>query len=329
MLILNSTDVRKSLSMPQAIDGMRQAFAALGRGDVVMPKRTHLKVDKYRGEMLVMPSFVAGDNDALAVKVVGVFPENVNQGTPSVQGAVCVLDPETCKPLALIDGAAITGIRTAAVSAVASDYLAKSSSKVLAIIGTGVQARSHIEAICDVRSIDRIQVYGRSPDKVETLINDVRGTPKVPAEIVSVESGNAAVAGADIVCTTTSAVKPVFDDSALAAGTHINAVGSHSPGSREIPGETVARARIVVDQLDAAIRAGDLALPIQTGLIRVPDIFAELGKIASDKKPSLHNNGTEITFFKSVGLAMEDAVAARICVENAIRQNVGQKVDWQ
>ena len=165
MLILNFEDVLKSISMPQAIAGMRQGFAALGRGEVVMPSRTIVDVDKFNGEMLVMPSFVAAETDALAVKVVGVFPNNVDKGIPSVLGAVCVLDAETCKPLALLDGAAITGVRTAAVSAVATDYLSKANSRVLAVIGTGVQARTHVEAVCTVRRIERIQIYGRNPVK--------------------------------------------------------------------------------------------------------------------------------------------------------------------
>lgn len=328
MLILNANDVRKALTMPAAIDGMKRAFAALASGDVLMPNRTHLDIAQHQGVTLVMPSYVAGANEALAVKVVSVFPENAKQGLARIQAAVNVFDPTTGQPIALIEGATLTGIRTAAVSGAATDYIAPSDAHVLGVVGAGVQARTHIEAVCSVRPIERIRIYGPTRSKVEQLAETVKQCEGVPQDIEVVESGDAAVSDADIVCTVSTSVHPVFDDRVIKPGTHINAVGSYQPHVREIPAETVVRSRLYVDQREAAWEeAGDLIQPLNAGLITADHVVADLGELATGTAPAIVED-QQITFFKSVGLAMQDAFAASICVEQAKALGLGQTVDW-
>ena len=226
MLILNSKDVVQSLPMRDAIDGMRAAFVSLASGIVEMPERMHVDVDRHEGEMLVMPAFVAGDSDALAVKVVGVFPRNLERNLPSVMGAVCVFDPTSCQPIAMLDGASLTGIRTAAVSAVATEVMANPDARSLALLGTGVQARTHWEAVCHVRNIEKVLIFGRSKSKAESLKQDLLDRTDFAHEIEICESADEAVSKADIVCTVTSAATPLFSPAAVQPGTHFNVVGS-------------------------------------------------------------------------------------------------------
>ena len=328
MLILNSDDVRKALSMPNAIAAMKNAFAALAAGDVLMPNRTHLDIARHQGVTLVMPSYVAGANEALAVKVVSVFPENVKQGLARIQAAVNVFDPATGQPVALIEGATLTGIRTAAVSGAATDFIAPADARVLGIIGAGVQARTHIQAVCAVRSIERIQIYGPTQSKVEQLVAEVKTMETVPDDVVIVATGNEAATGADIVCTVSTSVDPVFSDDVIKPGTHINAVGSYQPHVREIPAETVIRSRVYVDQREAAWEeAGDLIQPLKAGLISEDHIVADLGELATGTAPAALED-QQVTFFKSVGLAMQDAFAASVCLDQARQQGLGQTVDW-
>lgn len=333
MLILNSNDVRRCLPMSDAIEGMKKAFASLHRNEVIMPPRTHMAIAAEDAISLIMPSYFGGEEKALAVKVVGIFPNNEKRDIPRILGAVNVFDPNTGAPLAVLDGAMLTGIRTAAVSGAATDLLARADSKVLAVLGAGVQARTHIEAMCSVRSFEQIRIFSRTSAKAELLADQVQQSNDFSAGIsadisVSVTADNA-VAGSDIVCCTTSSSTPVFSDNAISQGTHINAVGSSTPCDAEVPASTVLRSRVFVDQLEAAFEeAGDLLQPIESGLISRAHILAELGELATGSFDSARSSPTDITFFKSVGLAMQDAFAAKICLENAVKLSIGQRVDW-
>ncbi len=328
MLLLNSTDVRQALPMPVAIEAMKRAFIALESGAVQMPERTHLDIAQHEGVTLIMPSHIAGDDQSLAVKVVSVFAGNPARGKARIQAVVNVFDPETGEPIALLEGAALTAIRTAAVSGAATDFLAPTHAEVLGILGSGVQARSHIRAVCAVRPIQRIQIYAPTRSRLEQLAAEISDDASLPNDIVIAESADATVRDAQIVCTVTTARDPVFSDQALAPGTHINAVGSYQPHVREIPEATVLRALVYVDQRHAAwAEAGDLIQPRDAGLIDADHIVAELGQLASGT-PTKQLKGNQVSLFKSVGLAMQDAFAASVCLAGARSMQLGQTAQW-
>lgn len=331
MLILNADDIRQALPMPDAIEAMRRAFAALTEHRAVVPHRIHLPVPRHAGISLIMPSFVDAEQlaaQALAVKVVSLFDHNQARGLARIQAAVIVLEPDTGRPLALLEGATLTAIRTAAASGAATDLLARPDSQTLAIIGAGVQARTHIQAVCAVRPIRQIRIFCRTRAKTETLLNEIAAAPGMPAELIAAESVQQAIEGADIICATTTSKTPVFDDGDLAPGVHINAVGSYTPQAREIPGETVARAAVYVDSREAAwSEAGDLIQPFEAGMISREHIRAELGELISQRELG-RTSVEQITLFKSVGIAVQDAMAAQCALRNAARKNLGTTVPW-
>ncbi|MBI3865072.1 MAG: ornithine cyclodeaminase [Planctomycetia bacterium] len=331
MLILNADEVRRALPMPQAIDAMKQAFAAYSGGRAVVPARTHLSVPQHAGVSLIMPSFVSDAEaqlEALAVKVVSVFDNNAERVLARIQAAVLVIDPATGQPQALVEGAALTAIRTAAASGAATDQLARRDAHVVAILGSGVQARTHFEAVCAIRPISEIRVYSRTPSQVEKLIGELAVQTGGKVCLVAASSARQAVYNADVICATTTSSTAVFDDIHVAPGTHINAVGSYTPQAREVPAETVVRSRVVVDSRHAAWdEAGDLIQPLNAGLIGREHIHAELGEIVLGQK-SGRADDREITLFKSVGLAVQDAVAARCALENAHNLRLGCEIPW-
>lgn len=331
MLILNAADVRRVLPMSLAINAMKQAFAAFSDGRAIVPPRIQLPIARHAGISLIMPSFVddeATSAQALAVKVVSLFDKNQSRGLARLQAAVVVLEADTGRPIALLEGATLTAIRTAAASGAATDLLARRDSRTLALFGAGVQASTHLEAMCSVRPIEKVFVYSRTPAKVAVMIAEFAGRSDIKAQLVAVESPQQALESADIVCATTTSQAPLFDDADLKPGVHINAVGSYSPQAREVPPETVCRALVVVDSRDTAWEeAGDLIQPLQDGLIDRQHIHAELGELVLSRKLGRRHD-REVTLFKSVGLAVQDAVAARFALKNADRLRLGQQVAW-
>ncbi len=331
MLILNAVDVRQALPMSLAIDAMKQAFAAFSDGKALVPPRIPLPIARHAGMSLVMPSFVDADatsDQALAIKVVSLFEGNPARGLARIQAAVVVLEPDTGRPIALLDGTMLTAIRTAAASGAATDLLARPDCRTVALFGAGVQAMTHLFAMCAVRPIEKIFVCSRTPSKVAALIAEFAGRPAISAELIAAESPRRALADADIVCCATSSQTPIFDDADLKPGVHINAVGSYTPQAREVPPETVRRALVVVDSRHAAWdEAGDLIQPRQAGLIGREHIHAELGELVLGRRTGRADD-RQITLFKSVGLAVQDAVAARVAMKNAARLKLGQEVAW-
>jgi ornithine cyclodeaminase len=314
--------------MRDAVELMKQAFAALARGEATVPLRTHLSATDNEGITLVMPSRVDGQSRSLAVKVVSVFDNNVGKGIPRIQAAVIVLDPDTGQPLALIEGSTLTAIRTAAASGAATDLLAHPESETLAILGAGVQARSHIEAMCSVRPIKEIRVFSPTPANVDAMIDELNMTQAYHGTISRADSATAALRDADIICTTTTSATPVFEDVDVKVGAHINAVGSYTPGAREVSAASVARAGVGVDDRGAAwAEAGDLIQARDSGLIDADHVRAELGELVLD--PELRPaNPKQLTLFKSVGVAVQDAVAASAALEGANQRGLGTVVDW-
>jgi alanine dehydrogenase len=337
MIILNAEDVRRALPMTQVVEAMKRAFAALSAGQAEVPLRARLPVPPYQAVSLFMPAFVdAGTNEhqdqALAVKVASIYPHNPERGLPLIFAAVLVLEPDTGRVMAMLEGSSLTAIRTGAAAGAATDLLAREDCRVAAIFGAGAQGRTQLEAICAVRSIQTAYIYDPDPQRLQKFIHEMEKNIAIRTNLRAANDPIEAVAQADILCTATTSTTPVFPDSALKPGVHINGMGSYTPEMAEIPAETVARARTVVDsRLSALAEAGDLIQPIRRGLISEQDTLAgaisELGEIVLGRRPG-RESPTQITFFKSVGNAVQDAVAAQVALQNAIRQGLGQQIEW-
>ncbi len=329
MLVLNADEVRRALPMGAAIEAMKQAFAALSAGRAVVPPRAHLPVEPHDGESLVMPAFVRHEaGDALAVKVVSLFDRNAERGLARIQAAVLALDPETGRPEALLEGATLTAIRTAAASGLATDLLARPDSRTAAVFGAGVQARTQLEAVCTVRKIETAWVYDPLAGAAEAFAAEMAGYGPIPADVRPAADPRRAVADADVICTATTSATPVFADADLKSGAHVNAVGSYQPDVQEVPAETVVRARVVVDSRQAALEeTGDLIRPIRQGLITADHIHAELGDLVLGRAEG-RGSPDQLTLFESVGVAVQDALAARTALRRARQLGLGQEVAW-
>jgi alanine dehydrogenase len=306
--LLDADAVARRLPMGVCIDAMHDALCALEAGDVVQPVRSVIRLPDGSGSLYTMPAFLARP-PALAVKLITIFPGNEASSLPTHQGLVVVFDPGTGRPVLLLDAARLTAIRTAAVSAVATRALARPDAAVLAILGTGVQARSHIDALLRVRPVREIRVWGRTPDRAARLAAEVQPLAAGVAVHVCATAAEA-VHRADIVCTVTAATAPVLAGAWLAPGAHINAVGASAPGARELDSAAVAAARIFVDsRAAAAVEAGDLLIPFAEGRIGGPESWTQLGAVLTGRAAGRANDD-DTTLFKSVGLAVEDAAAA-------------------
>lgn len=315
--------------MAEVIAAMKRAYAAYSEGRAEVPQRTHLPVPPHDALLLSMPAFVhdAG-GDALAVKVVTIFPRNPVHGLPLIHAAVLALEADSGQPIALLEGSALTAIRTGAASGAATELLAHPESSVAAIFGAGVQGRTQLEAICTARPIQSAWIYDSTPQRARALIEEMAGKGPIPNDLRLAKDARQAVAQADIICTATTSLTPVFADRDLQAGVHINAVGAYTPEMCEVPPETVRRARVVVDSRQACLaEAGDLIQPLRAGVIDAEHITAELGEIALGKAAG-RSGPEQVTFFKSVGIAVQDAAAARLALANALKMGLGQRVEW-
>jgi ornithine cyclodeaminase len=329
MLILTASDVRKALPMAETIAAMKAGYTALSSGQAEVPLRARLPVPPQEGVSLFMPAFVDDEGgQALAVKIVSVFPHNPDKGLPLIHAAVIVMDAETGEVLALLEGGSLTAIRTGAGAGAATDVLARKDSQIAAIFGAGVQARTQLEAVCTVRQIETAWVYDPNPDQAEKFIAEMAGQGPIPQDLRPAASPKEAVQDADIISAATTATAPVFEAADLKPGVHINAVGSYTPEMQEIPAQAILQAYAVVDSRSATLaETGDLIQPIQQGLFTEEHIQAELGEILLGKKPG-RRDAQQITYFKSVGVAVQDAMAGRLALENAKKLGLGQTVDW-
>ena len=329
MLILTADEVRKALPMKQAIEAMKNAYASLSGGTAVAPLRTSLSIPDSEALSLFMPAYVsAQDGNALAVKVVSLFPGNPARGLAFIQAAVLVFDAETGQAIALLEGSSLTAIRTGAAGGAAVDLLARPDSKVAAIFGAGAQGRTQLEAACEVRPVEIAFIYDADANKARTYVDEMRGRGSIPSDLRVASSSREAIEQADIICTATTSTTPVFDDRDVRPGTHISAVGSYTPDMQEVPAETLLRAKIFIDSHTATMEeAGDLLKPIQAGLFDSSHICGELGEVILGKIPG-RRSPDEITYFKSVGIAVQDALAARVALTNAREMSLGTEVNF-
>lgn len=329
MLILTADDVRQALPMNEAIEAMKNAYASLSKGTAIVPMRTRLPIRGEEALSFFMPAFVdSQDVAAFAVKVVSLFPTNPTRGLAYIQAAVLVFDPETGRAIALLEGSTLTAIRTGAASGAAIDLLARKDSKVAAIFGAGAQGRTQLEAVCTARQIETVFIFDPNPDKVQALITEMRNKRLSTRDLRVAGSAKEAVDTTDIICTATTSLRPVFQDKDVKPGTHISAVGSYRADMQEVPAETLERAKIFVDSRSAALEeAGDLIQPMQARLFNESHICGELGEVVLGQIPGRQTQD-EITYFKSVGIAVQDAMAAQVALTNAHKMNLGTEVDF-
>ncbi|MHC4250302.1 MAG: ornithine cyclodeaminase family protein [Planctomycetota bacterium] len=321
---LSADEVRKALPMSEAVEVMKQAFAELSAGRATLPARTHIGIEDPPGDVLFMPSYMPG-LARVGLKTVTLFPGNREKGLPFINALVCVFDAETGRAVAVMDGASLTAIRTGAASGAATDLMARPDAKTVAVFGAGVQARTQLAAICAVRQIAEARVFDISAEAREAFAGEM--SRELGLAVRGVGSSAEALAGADVVATATTSTTPVFADADLAPGAHVNAVGSYKPHVSEVPPETVKRAYVVVDQVEAALEeAGDLIGPMEQGLITRDHIRAELGEVVSGAKPG-RPSPEAVTFFKSVGVAVQDLAAACRALANAERLSLGSEVE--
>src|SRR5688572_12419164 len=317
MLVLTRSQIRELVPMPDAIELMKVAFAELSAGRTVSPLRTVISLADREGDALFMPAYVPA-MDALGLKSVNVFRRNPERGLPVIHAIVSLVDPETGQPLALMDGTYLTALRTGAVSGAAADLLARPESRVLAAIGAGAQGITQIAAVCAVRPIERVIAVDVNEPALERLRQQLRiDWPEIETRLETTTDAGSAVRSADIICTATTSRMPVFRDEDVRPGTHISAVGAYTPEMQELPAETVARATVVVDAVEAALaEAGDLIIPLNYGLVTREHFARELGMVASGTAPG-RTSEQEVTLFKSVGNAVQDVVVAKRAVERA------------
>lgn len=328
MIILNAEETKLALPMGASIEAMKVAFHALSSGQVEMPLRTRIPVSKHDGQSLLMPAYIKDiEAEALTVKIVSVFNKNPSRGLPLIHAAVLVLDESSGQIEALIEGGTLTAIRTGAGSGAASDCLANPTASSVAIIGAGVQAATQLEAICTVRKISRVRVFSPRQKQAEAFAIANGGRGPIPDDLTVVESASEAISDADIICTATTSYTPVFEDADLKPGCHINAVGSYMPEMSEIPSETIARANVFVDSREAAGKeSGEIAQNLASGHLALDSIY-EIGDVLM-QRPTQHHNPEQITLFKSVGVAVQDAAAGKLALANARKMNLGTRVEF-
>ena len=318
--VLSAKEVCKALPMADAIEAMKRAFRQLSGGKAELPLRSRIEIEQ--GFTLFMPAYLHQHSD-LAVKIVSVFPQNPEQDLPTIHAAVLLLDSHNGAPIALMEGTSLTAIRTGAASGAATDLLASPEAKTVAILGSGVQARTQLEAVCTVREIERAWVYSIDPPGMQTFVKEMAGYGPIPQDLKLAKDADQAVSQADIICTATTSSTPVFDGTRVPNGVHINAVGSFTPAMQELDEEIIKRATVIVDSRQAVLaEAGDLIIPIQRGVISEAWIQAELGEIVQGTHPG-RVDPDQITVFKSVGVAVQDAAAAAQAFIGASQAGLG------
>jgi ornithine cyclodeaminase/alanine dehydrogenase-like protein (mu-crystallin family) len=321
--VFSAADVRAALPMDKAVEAMKGAFRELSTGEVTVPLRTHMVLPEHQADVLVMSCY-SPRLAQVGIKLLTLHPGNADRGLPFIQATVMVVDAETGTPQAVMSGAVLTSIRTGAASGAATDVLARPDVSHVAIFGSGIQATTQLEAVCTVRDIRSAAVFDMDHARARAFAQQMEKHLEI--EISAAASPSEALAGADVVCTATTSRTPVFDDADVEPGTHINAIGVYKTDEREIPGATVARARVVVDEVDAAWEeAGELVLARDEGLIETSHIHAELGDILAGKQ-SGRANDSEITLFKSVGIANQDLSAAHVVLARGTKLGLGSAV---
>ncbi len=324
VLIANQEQVTELLPMKECIPAMEDALRMLTGGDAILPLRSRMFLPDGRSIFALMPSYLGGLR-SVGVKAITVFPANIGTAIDFHQGVILLFDSERGRLQAIVDATAITAIRTAAVSAVATRLLARPDAHDLAIVGAGTQGRAHLEAVTVVRTIRRVRLFSLPQEGARRFVAWAGERHGIGVEVM--DSAEAAVRGADIICTATTSKEPVVRGRWLAPGTHINAVGACSPDQRELDTEAVAKARLYADRRDALLaESGDFLFARAEGAIGEAHILGELGEVLMGKVEG-RTSADQVTLFKSLGIAIEDLAAARLVLTRARETGKGTWIE--
>ncbi len=324
MKVITASQIESLLSPSLCMEVLRTAMAAVSRGDAELPIRTFMPVTGCEGKMAVMPGALAAPW-CFGVKLVAKYPRAADSPFGTHEGVVVLFDSESGLPVAIMEGATLTGIRTAAASALATDLLARRDARRLLVIGSGEQARRHVKALRSVRDFEEIMLWGRSASRAAELAEDLSASEQVAITVV--KDLATATASADVITTVTSAQEPVLLGEWVTPGTHVNLVGSAVPTNREADRALVVRCRYYVDYRPAALAAAaELLEAMAAGEVDETHIVAEIGEVASDAKKG-RSGPDEITVYKSLGIAAQDLAAAHTVYAQALAQDVGTNVN--
>ncbi len=324
MRIITHSQVRNLLPMRDCINAVTEALSDLARGAGVQPLRSGFQLPNREGVMAWMPGALASGKP-FGVKILSIFENAVEQGLDSHQGGVMIFDPNSGRPLALLEAGAVTAVRTAAVSAIATDSLALPDASILAILGSGIQARSHLEAMLAVRPVTEVRVWSRTPENARGFADEQSALHGLPVQVAPDVAK--AVEGADVICTTTGAREPIVEGQMLCEGMHLNVVGSSVPTCQEIDTSAVARSSYFTDRRESlANEAGEYINAVREGVMHAKDPVPELGEVLTAAHPG-RESASEITIFRSLGLAVEDLASAQLVFERAVERDVGVSVD--
>ena len=327
IVVLNHKEIEELLPMDACIDVMAEALSALARGEAHNPLRSVLHPPDTGHFLGLMPAYRGGENPAYALKEVCIFPDNPARGLDAHQRSVLLLhSAETGELMAVMNGSAITAIRTAAVSGLATKLLARGDAKEVAIIGTGVQGRTHLQAMAAVGGFERVRVCSRRRKNADAFAKELG--PKMPFTIEPVDDVKSAVVSADVINTTTNAREPILHRDWVKPGTHINAVGSSIPTTREIDTATMQASTLFVDRRESTLNeSGDYLFAAKEGAIGPDHIRAELGELLIGEQLG-RRSPEEITLFKSLGIAVEDLASAQFLYKRALEKGVGTRIDF-
>jgi alanine dehydrogenase len=325
-LLLTDEEVRGLLSMGEVLEAVEMAFGQKGLGSVQMPAKSYLHFKRFNGDLRTMPSYLE-ELGVSAVKIVNVHPDNpVMHGLPTVMGVIVLVDPTIGGPISIMGGTAVTYMRTGAAGGVAAKYLARKDSRIAGFIGAGTQARSQLMGLVEVfRKLDEVRVYDRSRDAKVRFVSEMTELYSGAFKILGTDNIHDAVVGADVVVTATPSREPLVMNNMISQGTHITCIGADAVGKEELDPAILKRARIVVDDWEQASHSGEINVPLSQGFITKRNIWGEMGEIVAGLKGGRQDRD-ETTVFVSTGLAIQDAVTAKIAYKKALQKGIGQIV---
>jgi len=323
-LLLTDDEVKELLSLSEVVEAVESSFKQKGLGRVQMPAKIYLYYKKYGGDLRTMPAFLE-DLDISAVKIVNVHPRNpTKNGIPTVMAVIILIDPATGVPIAIMGGTTITDMRTGAAGSVAAKYLARKDSKTIGLVGAGAQARTQLMALLEAyENLEEVRVWSRTEKTKKHFVTEIQQDYGNAIQAVPTASIQKTVEEADIIVTATPSRKPLVMNDMVLAGTHINCIGADAVGKEELDPKILKRAKIVVDDWTQASHSGEINIPLSRGIITKNDIWAEIGEIVAGLKAGRQRQD-EITVFTSTGLAVQDAVTARIAYCKALTAKVGR-----
>jgi ornithine cyclodeaminase/alanine dehydrogenase len=316
-LLLSGDDVRALLTPEAAVAAVEHAFAAHGRGETIMPPKVYLSLPKYDGDFRGMPAYLEG---FAGLKWVNSHPKNpTKHKLPAVMAVYILSDPSNAAPLAIMDGTALTAMRTGAGAAVATKTLARKNARVLGVVGCGAQARTLVACHRRVMTIAELRLYDRETAAAQRFAGEIKD---IPARVCTLDEA----AAADVLCTTTPSRAPVVPSSVVGAGLHINAIGADAPGKQELDPDILKRARVFVDDREQGFESGEVNVPLHSGLLQEHDIAGTLGEVVAGLLPG-RTSDSDVTVFDSTGLAVQDLAVARVIYDGARKS--GRGVDFE